>query len=651
MKTAISVVSIIAAALSTLYLFTIDYTIALVQAALFLSILLVWLIVSAFKTASLKKSVKRASKYFEQPGVLGERPFPAVLCDANGEIVWFNDAFGKNVLGESVIKSGNIVEFIKDVSLETLCITENGTSITYGEKKYTVYAENVGAEKPSYVLYFVDYTELKTMADEYKLTRPVVLQMKIDNLDEVYQNHKNSECEVISGELEQIFEKWASKYPSVFRRIGSGKFVMVMEERGLEDVVASKFEILRNIRDYKYGEDPVEITLSIGVGCGGSYIQCDEFAKQALEMSQSRGGDQATINKNGELTFIGGTVQSTSRRNKIKARLIAEAFADHVGNADAVFVMGHCFSDLDSVGSAIGVYEAVKALGKSCYIICDKEKSMAKHLIEQLTETFLKDTFIDNLKAEDFSTDKSLLVIVDTHRPASVEYPGLLDVFENVIVFDHHRRTQNFIQDTVLYYDEPNASSACEMVTEILQYIPAKVELNPVSAEALLAGIMLDTRNFVLATGARTFEAAAYLKGIGADTVSVKQLFANTFENYKLKNSIISTAVTYKHCAVAVATEHDDNIRIAASQAADELLGVLGVKSSYVLFEDSNQINISARSLGEMNVQLIMESLGGGGHLTMAATQLSGITMGDAVVKLENAINEYLEENNDESNT
>ncbi len=645
MKTVFSVICLVAAAISTLYVFSINYTAGMIQAAVLLCLCLIGLIIYAFKTASLKKISKKASEFFTVDGST-ERPFPAIVCYANGEIAWFNRYFETDVLGNDIVKSGKISEFIGDISLDTLASAQYGMSVNYGEKKYTVYASNINtAEKPQYCLYFIDNTEIKKLAEEYQYTRPAVLQMKIDNLDEVYQNYKHSECEVISGELERLLEQWASKYPSFFRKTGSGKYVMVMEERGLQEIIDKKFEILRSIRGYKYGDNPVEITLSIGVGRGGTYLQCDEFSKQALEMSQSRGGDQATVNSDGELQFFGGLTQGSTKNTKIKARLMASAFADHIINSDAIFVMGHCFSDLDSVGAAVGIYEAARALEKPCYIICDKEKSMAKQLIEQLSESAMPNAFIDGTVADDYCTAKSLLIIVDTHRVESLEYPDIFPSFEKVAVIDHHRRTANYITSAILYYDEPNASSTCEMVTEILQYIPSKVELNPICAEALLSGIMLDTRNFVLSTGARTFEAAAYLKSIGADTVSVKQLFANNIENYKHKNAIISTAVTYKGCAVAVATEHFDDIRIIASQVANELLNVSGVKSSYVLFEENEQINISARSLGEMNVQVIMEYLGGGGHLSMAATQLSDITMGDAVVKLENAINQYFEEN------
>ena len=643
MKSVYIVLCVFVATISTLIMFTFDATLGIVQTCIFLVLGIIALIMFLVYDKQIRTTIKRAAKYFEQLGIVESFPMPTLICTEKGEIIWYNSFFENEVITKKTSDKRKISEFVGDVSLSAICTTERGVNIKYIDRYYTVCGEPINTD---YCLFFIDNTELKIIAEEYKNTRPVVVQMKIDNLEEVYRNYKNSECEVISGELEHILESWASTFPNVFRRIGSGKYLMVIDEKSFESIVDSKFEILKKIKDYKYGNKPIEITLSIGIGRGGSITQCDEFSKEALAMSQSRGGYQATVNTNGHLEFYGGTVSGTTSRTKIKPRVIASAFADHVTASDAVFVMGHCFSDLDSVGSAMGVYSIVKAFGKDCYVIVDKEKSMAKNLIEQLLETPLKSAFIDSEKAYDFITAKSLLVVVDTHRVESLDYPEIFPAFEKVIVIDHHRRTANYINNAILFYDEPNASSTSEMVTEMIQYMPVKVDVHPMIAEALLSGIMLDTRNFVVSTGARTFEAAAHLKELGADTVAAKQLFANDEENYKLKNEIISTAVVYKECAVAVATKHSPELRIVASQVANELLNVTGVKSSYVLFEENGQINISARSLGDVNVQIIMEKLGGGGHLTMAATQLSNMTMGDAVIKLENAINSYLEEAN-----
>ncbi|MDD6807885.1 MAG: DHH family phosphoesterase [Oscillospiraceae bacterium] len=643
MKTIVSCLLAIAVLLSTVTLYYFNQVAGIVQAVAVLVLGMVLFVVYKIRVNKLKNTLEIVKKFVDEKDITEKYPMPAAVTDKVGDIVWCNELFLSTFLRENSVKTGNISEILGGVTPIALAKSADGYDTEYEDRKFTVYSETVDEEKGLVISFFIDDTYLKDTAEEYYETRPVVMQLKLDNLDEVYKNYRNSECEVISGELERILEIWASDYPCIFRRVSSGKFLVIMEEKGLKKICENKFDILKKIRNYKYGENPVEITLSIGVGRGKTMTECDENSKTALEMSQSRGGDQATVNTDGTLEFFGGTVSGPAKRTKIKARVIAQAYADHVAQSDSVFAMGHCFSDLDSVGAAVGVYEIATALGKQAYIVVDKDKSMAKTLIELLDEKIIPGAFINEETALKKMTDNSLLTIVDTHRAESLESKELYEKSKKTVVIDHHRRTVDYITNSVLYYDEPTASSACEMVTELIQYVPVKVELKALEAEALLSGIMLDTRNFVLSTGARTFEAAAFLKEIGADTVSVKQLFSNNFDNYKQKNAIVSTAVTYKGCAVAVATEHSKDIRIIASQVANELLNVSGVKSSYVLFEEDGKINISARSLGEMNVQVIMESLGGGGHLTMAATQLYDITLGDAVVKLEDAINKYLE--------
>lgn len=476
------------------------------------------------------------------------------------------------------------------------------------------------------------------------VTKPIVLYMRLDNQEDVYKNFKSSECEVISGGVETILETWSSGYPCVMKRLSSGRYITVMDENGLRKLIDGKFDILKSVREYKYNDKPVNMTMSIGVGRGKTLAESDEYAVSALEMSQARGGDQATVNSYGAFEFYGGMVGRTTSSNKVRARIIASTIADQIKNSDIVFATGHAYSDLDSIGACIGIYEIAKALEKPCYILSDKEKSMAKSLIDKFISETETDIFVDEEKARELMADgKNCLIVVDTHRPNSVEFPELTENFDSISVIDHHRRNANYIRDTVVYYDEPNASSACELVTEILQYIPAKASIMPCSAAALLSGIMLDTRNFVLGTGVRTFEAAAYLKGNGADTVTVRQLFAGNIENYKAKAEILATARPFKDCIIAVANKDYPDIRIIASQVADEMLSVSGTKSTYVLFKRDNSVCISARSLGEMNVQVIMEALGGGGHFTMAATQIEGTTIDLIILQLEDVITKYFE--------
>ncbi|MBQ1545720.1 MAG: DHH family phosphoesterase [Clostridia bacterium] len=632
-----------AAAVAALFFYSTAAGIAALCVWFLLTALSLWLLFS--RRAYRREVLDKANQYFAENGGNQTYPMAVAVTDKDGMLLWYNRLFEESVLPEKRLPKGTISEFLGDHDFRTVADMDEGLNITYNGRYYTVYAGSLDTDPKSWCFFFVDDTALKHDALEYRESRPCAIHIKLDNLDEIYRQYRNSECEVISGEVETILEGWAAEYPCSFKKLSGNRYLVVMEERGLQELRNNRFEILKRIRDYQYGEHPLDLTVSIGIGRGGSLAENDEFATMAMEMAQSRGGDQAAINTNGEYEFFGGTVGGTTKSSKVKARSMATALADHIVDADAVFVSGHQFADLDSIGSCMGVYEMAYALGKPCYVLLNRDTCMAQNLVSDIAASVHRNVFVSEERARLLMLGKkTLLVVVDTHRPNSLEYPDLTDKFDEIAVIDHHRRTANYLKNTVLFYDEPNASSASEMITELLQYIPAKVELNPMCAEALLSGIMLDTRNFVLSTGVRTFEAAAYLKSHGADTVSVKQLFANSMENYKAKSAILGTAFTYKDCAIAVTTDvHEENMRIIASQVADDLMSVVGIRSSYVVFQEDGTVSISARSLGAMNVQRIMEKLGGGGHLTMAATQMTGVSADEAVARLEAAITEYLE--------
>lgn len=645
MTTALLIVFLAAAAAAVAALFFYSTAAGIIALCVWviLAALSLWLLFS--RRAYRREVLEKANQYFAENGGNQTYPMAVAVTDKDGLLLWYNRLFEETVLPEKRLPKGTISEFLGDHDFRTVETLEDGLDISYNGKYYTVYAGSLDTDPKSWCFFFVENTVLKHDAVEYRLSRPCAIHIKLDNLDEIYRQYRNSECEVISGEVETILEGWAAEYPCFFKKLSGNRYLVVMEERGLQELRDNRFEILKRIRDYQYGEHPLDLTVSIGIGRGGSLSENDEYATMALEMAQSRGGDQAAINTNGEYEFFGGTVGGTTKSSKVKARSMATALADHILAADAVFVSGHQFADLDSIGSCMGVYEMAHAIGKPCYVLLNRDTCMAQNLVSDIAASVHSSVFIGEERARLLMLGKkTLLVVVDTHRPNSLEYPNLTEKFDEIAVIDHHRRTANYLKNTVLFYDEPNASSASEMITELLQYIPAKVELNPMSAEALLSGIMLDTRNFVLGTGVRTFEAAAYLKSHGADTVSVKQLFANSMENYKAKSAILGTAFTYKDCAIAVTTDvHSENMRIIASQVADDLMSVVGIRSSYVVFQEDGTVSISARSLGAMNVQVIMEKLGGGGHLTMAATQMTGVTAEEAVARLEAAITEYLE--------
>lgn len=634
----------LASLVSTVFLFRCNWIAGVVQACVIAALAAAFLIYYLRSSRYYKDVIEKANTYFDFHGSRQDYPIPMAVVGHNNDIVWYNDRFRDKLLGDGTASLRKIDPLFSQMTPKEAAAHPEGIDLRCRERLYTVYTGVIDEAEQLYCLYYLDNTELKQAAADYKNSKPAIVYLVLDNMDELQRNFKSSECEVINGGIETILEAWAAKYPCLLEKFSDGNYFMVIEERGLEELMENRFQILKKVREYTYGENPVELTISIGAGRGRTLPEANEHARLALEMSQSRGGDQATVNSDGTMEFFGGTVGGTTSSSKVKARIMSQNFNEIFKRSDIIFAVGHTFSDFDSIGAAIGVFEMARAVGKPCFIITNRGTTMAMSLLRAYVEQANRDLFIRDDTAFAMAKGKrSTLVVVDTHRPNSLEYPNLTEHFDTVCVIDHHRRTANYIKPAEIFYSEPNSSSACEMVTELIEYFPDRVKLEPMSANALLSGIMLDTRNFVLGTGVRTFEAAAYLKNKGANTVAVKQLFSNSLDNYKIKASILNTAETYRGCAIATTTESVPNMRMIASQVADEMLSVTGVKSSYVLFEENGRINISARSLGKMNVQVIMEKLGGGGHFTMAATQMEHTTMEEAAAEVRRSIDEYLE--------
>ena len=362
-------------------------------------------------------------------------------------------------------------------------------------------------------------------------------------------------------------------------------------------------------------------------------------------MAQSRGGDQVAVKHEVQYKFYGGVSAGHEKKNKAKTRLIAKSIAEIIRESDNVVIMGHRFADFDAFGGAVGIYAIAKHFGKKVNICLNRKTSLAEPLVERFVDEYGEDVIVSPEKSYSLVNENTLIVVVDTHKSDVTEAPELIDKTEKVMVIDHHRKSVGFIENTVMFYHMPNSSSTSEMVAEIAQYVDVKPVIGPFDALALFSGIMLDTRNFILRAGVRTFEAAAYLRSRGANTVEVKKLFSNDMDIFRHRNTIIDSAVEYKNCAISFAGDEIENVRLVTSQAADEMLNIEGVKASFVLYISGNGVNISARSYGEMNVQLVMESLGGGGHQTMSACQLEDISLEEAQTMLEKAIDTYYENN------
>ncbi len=588
-------------------------------------------------------------------------PAPCVVIDGEDNIVWFNKLFERKMYAGDPY--GVCLHDIMKVDM-TEAFSPEGCQICLNKRYYVAKAVHTDVNNELSMVYFndvTDYTELRY--DAYQSHNSVII-IVIDSFDDLMRNIRESEKAHVVVEIEKLMERFLDGTTAIAKKVSNDKFYVFMEERYLSRKIENRFRILEEARMIKVSGRST-ITLSIGIGRDGKGLEeCEKLAKQALELCQGRGGDQAAYRENGEFKFFGGVSSGADNNNRVKIRIFAEALLEIIkpGSIESlgnfrressdndqgfrrVLIMGHRFGDLDSIGSATGLCCALRKIVPDCFVVVDKEKNLAQTLIKYIEENEIATYYISPEEGLNRLDSDTLVIVVDTHNPQLVESKEMIERAKNMVVIDHHRRMVNGIEPLIASCLEPGASSAAELVTEIIELWGDRTSINVHAAEALLSGIMLDTKNFVMRTGVTTFETAAYLKKMGADTVAVKQMFANSIETYHQKSAIINSAHIYRKCAIASADGNFSNIRIAASQAADEMLGITGVNASFVLYQQGDTVNISARSMGLFNVQLIMESLGGGGHLTMAAAQLKGYVLADAQAKLNEAIDEFIRNN------
>ena len=575
--------------------------------------------------------------------VVSSYPFPVAVCDSRGYISRCNSRFINEIAQDELTQATQISDFINGKSLEDIDAVI-ALPVQNNDRYYSVFSNTFDFGGETYhILFWLDNTELRKTEIAYKNSRPYAILIELDNLDDSRSEFRDSERAEIKSRIDSEIDAWAESHNSAVRKISDDRYFIFTEKENFDAMTQEKFPILDTVREFTYKEKNIGATLSIGASGGDSLMDCEKKARKALEMALGRGGDQTAIKNKDGYEFYGGVSKSAEKRTKVKSRVVASALSELIKTSSNVIVMGHNFTDLDAIGSAIGVACAAKALGIPAYIVTDKNKTLARSLIDKAEAEGMNELFIDIDTALELMSKKTLTVVVDTHIDTFVEFPDLLEKAEKRVVIDHHRRSVADISNVVLFHHDPGASSASEMVTELLQYIGDGSGVSKTVAEALFAGIMLDTKNFVIRAGVRTFEAAAFLKDRGADTVTVKKLFSNSIEDNKLRNEVIANAQTVNSCAVSIADIDSPDIRIIAAQAADELLNVTDIKASFVIYETNGTVNVSARSFGEINVQLIMESLGGGGHQTMAACQLKDCTVCDAKETLVGAIGDFFE--------
>lgn len=582
---------------------------------------------------------------YTDPQVLSSFPFPVAVSDMDGRVAWCSERFINEILGGVVNSVVSVSEVANELDIETL-INEEETTVLVNERYYSVYTHTYTANgEKMCILFYLNNTRLKQAEIDYFNSRPYAVLIELDSLDDARTEYRDSEKTEIKSQIEAAIDNWTENFDSVVKRISDDRYLIVTEQINFNRMVEDRFSIIETVRNFEYKGKKIGSTLSVGVSSGKTIKSCEQKARKAIEMALGRGGDQVAIKNKDGYDFIGGVSQSSEKKTKVRSRVIAAALCELIKGSSNVLIMGHSFTDLDAVGAALGVACAVDALYKPVNIVIDREKTLARSLVDKIDSELDSELIIGKQKALQLIGKKTLLIIVDTHIESFVEFSEIYEKIETKVIIDHHRRTPTDVYDAVLFHLDPSASSASEMVTEILQYIPIEAQVNKTVAEALLSGIMLDTKNFVIRSGVRTFEAAAYLKEKGADTVAVKLLFSNSMEVNKFRNRVVSASEIHAGCAVSVADFSSPDIRIICAQAADELLSVSDIKASFVMYNDKDMINISARSYGQMNVQLIMEALGGGGHRTMAACQLKNMTIANAKESLFAAIDNYIEKN------
>ena len=577
-------------------------------------------------------------------------PLPMMVFDlATEDILWSSESFLQLTEQREGIFDAHLETVFPNISFHWLLEgkTEAPETVVWNHRTYRVFggvSHPEGGQSALATTYWMDVTDTEEMRRTLELTRPVVAILMVDNYEDLMKATPEGKHSAVRAMLEEKLSQWSAGSEGMMLRYDRDRYLFVFEEKSFSDFAAKRFDVLDAVREVVAGEG-VAATLSIGVGrVADSFEALFKNASVALEMALSRGGDQAVVKDKLNFEFYGGRSKATEKRTKVKSRVMANALAELIDEAKQVYVMGHSYADMDALGAAAGVCAIVRKRGKKCRIVIDTENNAAHPMLRRLQALpEYQGAFLSGDDAFLRVQPETLLVVVDTNRPGSVESEPLLDACNRVAVIDHHRRGSSYIDKMALNYHEPYASSASELVTELLQYLIEPGDLLKAESEALLAGIVLDTKNFTNRTGGRTFEAAAYLRRAGADTADVQRMFQSDLQSMISRYDIIRRAELY-HGDIAIAALDQECDRVIAAKAADEMLTLQGVRASFVLYRKDDGIYISARSLGEINVQVLVETLGGGGNSTTAGGQCSGMTVAEAKTTLLRAIDKYFEE-------
>ena len=551
-------------------------------------------------------------------------PAPAIIIDSENVIVWYNRLFGRQVYSEEEAYGIDLTELM-NIDMDKI-YSSDGDLVCINAHFYKAKAIHTDVNGELSMVYFNDVTDYVELEYEFRMSHKAVIIITIDNFDELMSNIRESEKAHVVVEIEKLIEEFLENTTAVSKKVASDKFYVYMEERHLAPIIEQRFKILEQARKIAVGERS-NLTLSIGVGRDGANLaESEKFAKQALEMCLGRGGDQVVIKNGDSITYYGGKAQQMEKTTRVKARVKAQALKEFMSTKERVVVMGHKITDVDALGAAIGIYRAGKTLGKPVHIVVNDPSTSIRPLMAGYINNpdYEPSMFIDRNQAMELVDDNTVVVVVDTNKPSYTECEELLYMTKTIVVLDHHRRGNEVIQNAVLSYVEPYASSTCEMVAEILQYFSDDLRLRNIEADCIYAGIMIDTNNFITRAGVRTFEAAAFLRRSGADMTRVRKMLRDNIDSYKARAEAVRTAEIYRGCfAIAKCpSEGLESTTVVGAQAANELLNIAGVKASFVLTTYNKEVYVSARAIDEVNVQVMMEKLGGGGHINIAGAQV-----------------------------
>lgn len=626
------------------------YWLAAAETAVTLLMFILYIMNRTFRDRQIQNFIQSAANTLEATSQ-GEGPLPAVLVRlGDGGIIWANHRFSDLTGYADGMMEQHLEEILPGFSTDWLAAgkTECPEDVNLSNRRYRVYGSIIRGEDNLgtllAVLYFSDLTELYQIRDEYVRSRPVVCIILIDNYEELTKNLTESGISTLNAKLGDAITAWTDGYHGLLRKLERNRYLFIFEKRDLRAAVEDKFSLLERIHEIS-NPSGLPASISIGLGVDGvNFEESFDFASLGIEMALSRGGDQAVVKDRLNFAFYGGRNREADYRSKVRSRVTANSLMELIGQSSHIFVMGHKNADLDAVGAAMGVCCLCRKKGKKVNIVMDLEHNAAQNLIAEIRQDHhYKDIFISGQDALLMADNRSILIVVDTNRPDQVECKPLLEAISKVCVVDHHRRAADYINPVVVNLHETYASSASELVTELLVYSVEKQDVLPIEVKSLMAGICLDTKFFNVRTGERTFEAAAVLRRLGADTTEVKKLLQNDFQGTMAKYQIIKSSRLYRQ-EIAIAALNTTTTRVLAAQAADELLNISGITASFVLYPDEDQVIISARSIGSANVQMILEPLGGGGNAATAGAQIKDTTVKDTLDRLVESIDKFYEQ-------